>query len=113
MTKKTDDGSVAISALAIVTGVILFCAVIVGLFFLGWWIKEYSTNRDAEILQDTYGRQNALVEQILDDIGEAEGNIPANQRVAIIDGICDSAAKLTGSIELPFNAKAFIQENCS
>lgn len=87
-------------------------AAIIGLFFLGWWLKEYAVNRNAEINQDTFGRQNALVEQILDDIGEAEGNIPPNQRIAIVDGICDSAAKLTGTIELPFNAQRFIQENC-
>ena len=97
----------------IILAVVLSIAVVVGLFFLGFAIKEYSTNRNAEILQDTYGRQNALVEQILDDIGEAEGNIPSNQRVAVIDGICDSAAKLTGSIQLPINAQQFIQENCS
>ena len=93
----------------IILAVVLSIAVVVGLFFLGFAIKEYSTNRNAEILQDTYGRQNALVEQILDDIGEAEGNIPSNQRVAVIDGICDSAAKLTGSIQLPINAQQFIQ----
>jgi hypothetical protein len=97
----------------IILSVLLVLSIVVGLFFLGFAIKEYSTNRNAQILQDTYGRQNALVEQILDDIGEAEGNIPANQRVAIIDGICDSAAKLTDTIQLPFNAQQFVQENCS
>jgi hypothetical protein len=97
----------------IVVAVTLSAAILVGLFFLGWWIKEYAVNRNAEIRQDSYGRQNALVEQILDDIAEAEGNIPPNQRAAIIDGICDSEAKLTGSIELPPSAQQFIRENCS
>jgi hypothetical protein len=97
----------------VIAATVLFVGIVVGLFFLGWWIKEYSTNRNAEILQDTYGRQNALVEQILDDIKEAEGNIPANQRIAIIDQICDSAAKLTGSIQLPYTTQQFLQENCS
>ena len=96
-----------------ILGLILVGAIVVGLFLGGWWIKEYAVNRDAQIYQDGFGRQNALIEQILDDIGEAEGDIPANQRVAVIDGICDSAAKLTGSIQLPYNAQRFIQENCS
>jgi hypothetical protein len=87
-------------------------AAIIGLFLLGWWLKEYAVNRNAEINQNTFGRQNTLVEQILDDISEAEGNIPSNQRIAIIDGVCDSAAKLTGTIQIPFNAQRFIQENC-
>lgn len=98
---------------AVILGLILVGVLVVGLFFGGWWIKEYGVNRNAQIYQDGYGRQNALVEQILDDIGEAEGNIPANQRVAVIDGICDSAAKLTGTIQLPYSAQRFIQENCS
>jgi hypothetical protein len=102
------------TTLQVTAGIIFTAGIIIALFFLGWWIKEYSVNRNAEINQDTYGRQNALVEQILDDIPEAEDPaIPTNQRVAIIDGICDSAAKLTGSIELPFNAQAFVTENCS
>lgn len=100
------------TAASIILITIVSVAVIIGLFFLGWWLKEYAVNRNAEINQDTFGRQNALVEQILDDISEAEGNIPPNQRIAIIDGVCDSAAKLTGTIELPFNAQRFIQENC-
>jgi hypothetical protein len=101
------------SALMVILSVLMIALLSVGVFYLGWWIKEFAVNRNAEINQDSYGRQNALVEQILDDIGEAEGNIPPNQRVAIIDGVCDSASKLTGTIELPFNAQQFIQENCS
>jgi hypothetical protein len=97
----------------VIVALVVTVALVVGLFFLGWWIKEFAVNRNAEIRQDSYGRQNALVEQILDDIAEAEGNIPPNQRAAIIDGICDSEAKLTGSIELPLNAQSFIKENCS
>jgi len=97
----------------VIGAIVLAMALFVGLFFLGWWINEYAVNRNAEIRQDSYGRQNALVEQILDDIAEAEGNIPPNQRAAIVDGICDSEAKLTGSIELPLNAQQFIRENCS
>lgn len=98
---------------ALVLGLFIIVVLIVGLFFGGWWLKEYGVNRNAEILQDTYGRQNALIEQILDDIGEAEGNIPPNQRIAVVDQICDSAAKLTSTIALPYNAQQFIQENCS
>jgi hypothetical protein len=97
----------------IILVIFLSILIAVGLFFLGFAIKKYTTDRNAQILQNTYGRQNALVEQILDDISEAEGEIPDNQRIAIIDGICDSAAKLTGSIQLPFNAQQFVQENCS
>lgn len=96
-----------------VAATILAIALVVGLFFLGFWIKSYSTNRDAQILQQTYGRQNALVEQILDDIKDANTPaIPAGQRIAIVDQICDAAAKLTGSIALPQSAQTFIFTEC-
>jgi hypothetical protein len=97
----------------VIGAVIVSVAVLIGLFFLGWWVKEFATNRNAEILQDSYGRQNALVEQILNDISEAEGDIPANQRIAIVDVICDAEAKLTGSIELPIRAQTFINKECN
>lgn len=102
--KRTGETLIAIT---------LIVALCVALYLGVWWIRRDTVNRDASIRQDTYGRQNALVEQILDDIREADRpNVPANQRVAIVDVICDSAAKLTGSIELPINARTFIAQEC-
>jgi hypothetical protein len=97
-----------------IIGVVVLCGVLlVGLYLGGWWLTRDTTDRSARVQQQTYGRQNALVEQILDDIEEAQDpNIPAVQRIAIVDIVCDSAAKLTGSIQLPPNAAAFITEEC-
>lgn len=82
--------------------------------YLGyWWLRGNSTTREAQVQQNTYGRQNALVEQVLDDIRDAETvGIPPAQRVAIVDQVCDAAAKLTGSIALPAHAAAFIAQEC-
>lgn len=102
------------SALKVTGAVLLGMALLVGLYLGGWWLIRENTDRSAQVLQQTYGRQNALVEQILDDIGEATGpNLPPAQRVALVDIICDSAAKLTGSIQLPSNAETFIAKECS
>lgn len=80
---------------------------------LGWWIKGASVNKNARIQQDSYGRQNALVEQIYDDIKDAETvGIPAGQRIAIVSQICDSVGKLTGSIQLSASATAFVAKEC-
>lgn len=99
--------------IAILALLIAMPLIIVGGYVGGWWLREDVVNRGAEIRQDTYGRQNALVEQILDDIREAERpGVPANQRTAIVDIVCDSAAKLTGSIELPSNAETFVNREC-
>lgn len=96
------------------TSVLLVVFIFVGGWLGGWWLKEESVNRNAEIRQDSFGLQNALVEQILDDISEAQAdNLPPAQRVAVVDIICDSASKLTGSIQLPDNASAFISKECN
>ncbi len=88
-------------------------ALSVGIYLGSWWLREDSTDRNAQILQNTYGRQNALVEQILDDIEEAnEPNIPDSQREALVDIVCDSYSKLTGSIQLPRYASSFIAQEC-
>ncbi len=110
---RRDKGSAAANTLAVLLAIVLIAAVIVGGYQLGWWLKKDAVNRNAKINQDTYGRQNALVEQILDDIKDAEtAGIPPQQRVAIIGQICDSANKLTGSIQLTGNAANFVAREC-
>ena len=96
-----------------IIGFLLCIGIIIGGWQLGWWLKSETVNRNAVILQDSYGRQNALVEQVLDDIREVEaGNLPPQQVIAITAQICDSTAKLTGSIQLPQSAVAFTARNC-
>lgn len=96
-----------IGALAVVVGLA------VGGWFLYWTLHRSGVNREAEIQQGTYGRQNALVEQIIDDIVEAQDDaLPANQRAAIVDRICDSAAKLNHSIDLPAGVDEFLHKEC-
>lgn len=110
---RKDKGNAAVNTLAVLFAIVVVALVIVGGYQLGWWLKKDAVNRNAKINQDTYGRQNALVEQILDDIKDAETpGIPAGQRIAIVGQICDSANKLTGSIKLTGNAAAFVAREC-
>ncbi len=93
--------------------VVLVVVIVIGGWQLGWWIKGASTDRNARIQQNTYGRQNALVEAVLDDIKDAETpGIPVPQRKAIVDQVCDNAAKLTGSIQLSADAASFVAKEC-
>lgn len=102
------------AVVTVLVTVILVAAVSIGAYKLNWWLKEDSVNRTSQINQDSYGRQNALVEQILDDIKDAETlGIPAGQRIAIVDQICDSAAKLNNTIPLPNSAQNFIYLECA
>lgn len=100
-------------ALAVVVSIVLVVAIAIGGWQLKWWMRSETVNRNAQINQESFNRQNALIEQILDDIKDAEtAGIPAGQRIAIVDQICDSAAKLTGTIQLSPNAQAFINQEC-
>lgn len=93
--------------------VFVVLALIVGAYIGYWWLRHDTTERSGRLRQDTYGRQNALTEAVLDDIREAETpGIPANQRQAIIDQICDNAAKLNGTIDLPSHAQNFLYQEC-
>ncbi|MGW8178131.1 MAG: hypothetical protein ACWGQW_05050 [bacterium] len=92
---------------------IIFVAICVGAYLGYWWLVRDTTQRAGEVRQETYGRQNALVEQVLDDIREAQRpGVPNNQYYAIVDVICDNAAKLNGTIDLPRNAQNFINQEC-
>lgn len=98
---------------SVIGGLVVIVALTIGGWQLGWWLKDETVNRNAQILQDSYGRQNALVEQTLDDIREVEaGNLPPQQVIAITAQICDSAAKLTGTIQLPPSAASFVAREC-
>jgi hypothetical protein len=93
---------------------VAIAALAVGIYLGGWWLTRDTTDRNARVLQQTYGRQNALVEQILDDIKDAETpGIPPGQRQAIINQICNAAAKLTGTIELPISTTIYITKECT
>ncbi len=110
--RDKDKGGVATGVLATVAAIAVVIAIVIGGYQLGWWLNKNATNRQAQIYQDSYGRQTALVDSIVDDIKEAEGNIPANQRIAIVDQICDNAAHLSDETRLPQHAIIFINQEC-
>lgn len=99
--------------IAVIAAVVFVIVVSIAAWQLHWFVAEKNVNRQAHINQDSYQRQNALVEGILDDIKDAETpNIPPQQRAAIVSQICDSASKLTGSITLNQHTVTFIAQEC-
>ncbi len=108
-----DKGSVATNVLTGIGVVNLVVLIVVGGYLGGWWLKKDAVNRTSKINQDSYGRQNALVEAVLDDYREATDQaLPPAQRQAIIIQLCDNAGKLSGSIDLPFTIQTFIDTEC-
>lgn len=102
------------TTLAVVGAIVAAVLICVGGWFLYWHLRQSATQRTGEILQDTYGRQNALVEQILDDYRDVnDPTLPPAQVRAITTQLCDSAAKLNGTITLPLDVAAYITKECS
>ncbi len=113
MNNNRDRGNAATVVLAVILAIVLIIGISIGGYMLGWWIKEDTVNRTAQINQDSYGRQVALVDQINDDIREAsDPDIPKAQRQAIVNQICESAGFLTGKVQVSAPAANFIATEC-
>lgn len=109
---RVDEES-STAVMAAILGIILIVMIVVGGYLGGWWLKNDVVNRQNRLDQNSYGRQNSLVESINDDIREISApSVGKSQRSAITAQICDNASKLNGSIPLAYNTQVFIQENC-
>lgn len=105
---------VALGALLVAT------ALAVGAWQLGWFVEAKNTDRRTQVNDLSQGRQQALTSKVLRDIRtvrdiDTQEQTPAvvAQRVAIVDGICDSAGLLSGSVTLPTSAQDFINQECN
>jgi len=113
-------------ALNITVAVVVIAVLTAGLSLaawqLGWFVEEKNTERRGHIDQETYQRQNSLVEAMLDDVREVRSlDVSATeapspqldaQRTAIVSQICDSAAKLNGTIDLDSSTAQFVAVEC-
>jgi len=101
------------AALATIAALATTALLAIGGWQLGWWMQSESVNRNAQINQDSYGRQNALTEAVLRGISQLEDpNLPTVQRTALVNEVCFNAARLTGTIDLPRSAYTFIALEC-
>lgn len=108
------------TTLAVVLAILLTIVLSIGAWQLGWFVKAKDTDRQTQVTDKSIGRQQALTTKVLRDIRtvhtmDAQGQTPAlkAQRIAIVNGICDSAALLTGSVTMPASAESFIKQECA
>jgi hypothetical protein len=105
---KTKTTFAALGALA------LLVALSIGGYQLHWWMRGQEVNRSAQINQDSYGRQNSLVEAIVREATDlAQPGLPDAQRKALVTEMCVNAAKLTSSIQLPLTVQTLIAQECA
>ncbi len=98
----------------------------IGMWHLGWFINKADTNKQSEIYNDSFQRQNALVSTLSKNVSDvsaidvqiAQSDSPdvkvtlKAQRKAIVSQACETAGKLTGTITIPASNQAFIAKEC-
>ncbi len=113
------------AVLITIASLLLLAIIVVGGWQLGWWMKSYSTSRNARIYQQSYGAQSANINEVESLIVTAKGisvqladpNTPASetsalkaQQVAVTNEICSRALTITPP--LPSTEAAFVAAHC-
>jgi len=116
--------------MGVIAAILLVAAIMFGGWQLGWWFKVQNTKRQGQIIniqahnfRQSYGTQQALRDQITQNIGNVltvtsqiaedpsdAGSLKA-QRAAIMSIVCSQAAQVTGDPLTPDQA-SFISTNC-
>lgn len=113
------------NALITAGALLLILVAVVGAYQLGWWLEEDRVNREAEIDNDSYARQSALNDQVIDDYrtitdidvqlsnaSEEQAKPLRAQRQAILNEFCDNYAQLTGTTSLSDSILAYAEREC-
>lgn len=105
---------------------LLVVAALVGLYFLGWFLKEQAVNRTTAINNDSLARQSALVNEVTDlhtqitdlDVtlaGELTGsqkNAVLTNRAALVNNLCDRYGQMTDKVTISPSIDAFASKEC-
>lgn len=108
-------------------GILLLVALIcVGGYQLGWWLNKDGTNRQSEIYNDSFQRQNALVAEAgrtIADVKTIDVQIVtvtdpevkatlAAQRKALVTQACETIGKFSGTVSVPASTTQFQTKEC-
>lgn len=114
--------SIAIAVIA----TLAVAALLIGIWHLGWFVEERNVDRRAGINNQSYARQSALQEEVLDkyrtvtdiDVQLAQASEDdraalAAQRAAVVDQFCDAYNQLTDSAVVSDRVQSFATQECS
>jgi hypothetical protein len=110
----------------IVGGIVLAVLIVVGLYFLGWFLKEQAVNRNTAINNDSTARQSALANEVTDlhaqitdldvtlagDLNASQKGAVLTNRAALVDNLCDRYGQMTGKVTISPNVHAFASKEC-
>ena len=111
-------------------GLVVLVIVVVAAFSVvawqgGWWLREESVNRSAEIREDSFARQTALLGEVI-DLNRDVANIDVQllsatteqapvlraQRKAIVNQMCDSSIRLNDRTNIPNGVQNTLRVEC-
>jgi predicted negative regulator of RcsB-dependent stress response len=109
---------------AVVAGLAVLGAVILGGWQAGWWFTNQNANREAHVIRNSYSNQQTLRDQITKGLGDvmdmdhqiaqATGDNKTTliaQRRAIANLACQEAEQVTGD-DLPTDQQSWVADNC-
>lgn len=105
---------------------IIIVAFAVGTYLLGWWVEEDTINRRSEINNDSYARQTALQEEMVDKyrtVSDIDVQIATAtdeqvaplkaQRQAVLNQLCLAHSQWTGTVSVPQHVTDYAERNCA
>lgn len=92
----------------------------------GWWLREDAVNRTSQINNDSYARQSALADEIIDlhsqvadldvraagDVTATQKELILTQRAALVENLCASYDQATGTTTVPADIHSFAAQEC-
>lgn len=109
-----------------ILAVLLVGGFLVASYLGGWWLREDAVNRTSQINNDSYARQSALAEEVIDlhtqvadldvrlagDVTDSQATLINTQRAALVVNLCETYDQTTGTTTLPNDIHSFAAQEC-
>lgn len=109
-----------------VLAAVLVAGFLVASYLGGWWLREDAVNRTSQINNDSYARQSALADEIIDlhsqvtdldvraagDVTATQKELILTQRAALIENLCTSHGQMIEINNIPADIHAFAAQEC-
>lgn len=126
MVFKTAAKGMATGVGMLILAVAVIGAVVLGGWAAGWWFKTENTQRNDQMYDQSYGRQQALKSNVTKNIAlvyEITAQIDTSgpdmtaaltaQRKATVGMVCADAAKVNERTPLDRDQAKFVDDNCT